>query len=96
MPFLFSTPSALLTLDVVVEEADSAPMEDGALLLPSLDVNRGCGEDLDFFFAYDMFHFWNNICYCDNPWYRGKSAYRVYPAYGRYDVSWFQRYVVPL
>ena len=29
--FLFSLPSSLLTLDVVVEEADSAPMDDGAL-----------------------------------------------------------------
>ena len=48
MPLLFDTPPGFpfllspwerLTLDVVMEEVDSAPMEDGALLLPRLHVD---------------------------------------------------------
>ena len=40
MLFLFSLPSTALTLDIMVEESEAAPMEDGAIPMPPLPVER--------------------------------------------------------
>lgn len=84
MPFLFSLPSAALTLDIIVEEADSAPMEDGALpCVLSLSVRDG-NPHYTTAGGYVLVWFRDGDAFPLVPWER--ATVRTAPA-GSYDAA---------